>query len=153
MHGLVRGMPPELDLEAERALQQLVADLAEAGCLRSAHDCSDGGLAVALAECAFESGGIGFDVTVPGMVGGAGVAAALHGEAASQIVVSVRETDAEAVLARAAAAGVPAQALGRTGGERLRFTFDEEPVIDVGVVEAEQRWATGLSRCFEAPAA
>ena len=153
MHGLVRGMPPELDLEAERALQQLVADLAEAGCLRSAHDCSDGGLAVALAECAFESGGIGFDVTVPGMFGGGSVAAALHGEAASQIVVSVRETDAEAVLARAAAAGVPAQELGRTGGERLRFTFDEEPIIDVALADAEQRWATGLSRCFEAPAA
>ena len=153
MHGLVRGMPPELDLEAERALQQLVAGLAEAGCLRSAHDCSDGGLAVALAECAFESGGIGFDVTVPGMLGGGSVAAALHGEAASQIVVSVWESDAEAVLARAAAAGVPAQELGRTGGERLRFTFDEKPIIDVALADAEQRWATGLTRCLEAPAA
>ena len=153
MHGLVRGTPPELDLEAERVLQQLVAGLAEAGCLRSAHDCSDGGLAVALAECAFESGGIGFDVTVPGMFGGGSVAAALHGEAASQIVVSVWETDAEAVLARAAAAGVPAQELGRTGGERLRFTFDGEAVIDVGLADAEQRWATGLSRYFEASAA
>ncbi len=153
MHGIVRGTPPELDLEAERALQQLVAELAEAGRLRSAHDCSDGGLAVALAECAFGNGGIGFDVAIPGSSDGAGLAAALFGEAASQIVVSVREADADAVLERAAAASVPAQVLGRTGGERLRFTFDGEPAVEVELAEAEQRWATGLSRYFEVPAA
>ena len=153
MHGLVRGVPPELDLEAERALQRLVVDLAAAGCLRSAHDCSDGGLAVALAECAFGSGGIGFDVDVPGAGDGDASPAALYGEAASQIVVSVREADAETVLAQAAAAGVPACVLGRTGGDRLRFTCDGKPSVDVGLAEAEQRWATGLSRYFEVPAA
>ena len=153
MHGIVRGTPPELDLEAERALQQLVADLAEAGRLRSAHDCSDGGLAVALAECAFGNGGIGFDVAIPGLSDEAGLAAALFGEAASQIVVSVREADADAVLDRAAAASVPAQVLGRTGGERLRFTCDGEPAVEVELADAEQRWATGLSRYFEVPAA
>ena len=153
MHGIVRGTPPDLDLEAERALQQLVVELAEAGRLHSAHDCSDGGLAVALAECAFGSGGIGFDVAIPGSSDGAGLAAALFGEAASQIVVSVREADADAVLERAAAASVPAQVLGRTGGERLRFTCDGEPAVEVELAEAEQRWATGLSRYFEVPAA
>ena len=154
MHGLVRGVPPELDLEAERALQHLVVELAGAGRLLSAHDCSDGGLAVALAECAFGSGGTGFDVTVPGPgSSGDGPAVALYGESASQVVVSMRETDADAVAARAAAAGVPAQVLGRTGGARLRFAFDGEQAVDVGLAEAEQHWATGLSRYFEAPAA
>ena len=153
MHGLVRGVPPELDLEAERAVQQLVVELVAAGRLLSAHDCSDGGLAVALAECAFGSGGTGFDVAVPGSGSGDGPAVALYGESASQVVVSMRETDADAVLARAAAAGVPAQVLGRTGGARLRFAFDGEQAVDVGLAEAEQRWATGLSRYFEAPAA
>ena len=152
MHGLVRGLPPDLDLQAERALQGLVADLAEAGRLLSAHDCSDGGLAVALAECAFGSGGTGFDVAVPGPGNGDGLAAALFGESASQIVVSVRETDADTVLAEAAAAGVPAQVLGRTGRDRLRFTFQGEPAVDVGLAEAERRWATGLSRYFDAAA-
>ena len=153
MHGVVRGVPPALDLGAERRLQQLAADLAAAGRLRSAHDCSEGGLAVALAECAFESGGIGLDVRVPGGTQAGGATAALHGEAASQIVVSVRETDADAVLARAASTGVPAQVLGRTGGERLRFRLDGAPVVDVALAEAERRWASGLSRYFEAPAA
>ncbi len=153
MHGLVRGVPPDPDLEAEGAVQQLVADLAEMGRLRSAHDCSDGGLAVALAECAFGSGGVGFDAAVPGPSGEGGLAAALYGESASQIVVAVRETEADTVLDRAAGAGVPAQVLGRTGGDRLRFTCDGEPVVDVGLSEAERRWATGLSGYFEAPAA
>ena len=153
MHGLVRGVPPDPDLEAEGAVQQLVADLAGMGRLRSAHDCSDGGLAVALAECAFGSGGIGFDAAVPDPSGEGGLAAALYGESASQIVVAVRETEADTVLDRAAGAGVPAQVLGRTGGDRLRFACDGEPVVDVGLSEAERRWATGLSGYFEAPAA
>ena len=152
MHGLVRGVPPALDLDAERALQQLVADLATAGRLRSAHDCSDGGLAVALAECAFESDGIGFDVTVPAGDTG-GVAAALYGEAASQVVVSVREADVDAVQGQAEAAGVPAHVLGRTGGARLRMKIDGEPAVDVALSDAEQRWSSGLSGYFEAPAA
>ena len=152
MHGLVRGVPPALDLDAERALQQLVADLATVGRLRSAHDCSDGGLAVALAECAFESDGIGFDVTVPAGDAG-GVAAALYGEAASQVVVSVREADVDAVQEQAEAAGVPVHVLGRTGGARLRMKIDGEPAVDVALADAEQRWSSGLSAYFEAPAA
>ena len=51
VHGLVRGVPPVLTLERERALQTLLVRLAEARLIRSAHDCSDGGIAVALAEC------------------------------------------------------------------------------------------------------
>ena len=153
IHRLVRGIPPDLDLEAERRVQQLVADLAMAGQLRSAHDCSDGGLAVTLAECAFESDGIGFDVTVPAVDDAGGSAAALFGEAASQVVVSVREEDADGVLAHAAAARVPARVLGRTGGGRLRMKIDDEQAVDVALAEAEQRWSSGLSRYFEAPAA
>ena len=52
MHGLIRGMPPSIDLGAERALQRLVVALGADGVLRSAHDCSEGGLAVTIAECA-----------------------------------------------------------------------------------------------------
>ena len=151
VHGLVRGMPPALDLRAEHAVQQLVADLAAEGRLQSAHDCSDGGLAVTLAECAFESGGIGCDVTIPGGDDANG-AVALHGEAASRIVVSVREADADAVRAQAARAGVPARVLGQTGGARLLFRLDGEPAVDVVLAEAEHRWSTGLSRYFEEPA-
>ena len=60
VHGLVQGQPPALDLDKERALIALLTRAAAAGRLQSAHDCSDGGVAVTLAECAFDTGGIGF---------------------------------------------------------------------------------------------
>ena len=78
---------------------------------------------------------------------------ALFGEAASEVVVSVAEADADAVLARAAAARVPARALGRTGGARIRLTVDGGAAVDAALAEAEHVWTTGLSRYFEEPAA
>jgi phosphoribosylformylglycinamidine synthase II len=65
LHGLVAGEPPQLDVRRERALIALLADAAARGLLLSAHDCSDGGIAVTLAECAFDTGGIGLDVDLP----------------------------------------------------------------------------------------
>src|SRR4029077_20468555 len=64
VHNLVRGVPPVLDLEAERALQALLVTLADEGLARSAHDCSDGGLAVTAAECCFDTVGIGANISV-----------------------------------------------------------------------------------------
>ena len=59
MHNTVAGKPPVLDLKREAALQKLIVKLIRDGCIESAHDCSEGGLAIALAECTFDSGGIG----------------------------------------------------------------------------------------------
>ena len=89
VHGLVRGVPPSLDLKAERALQDLLVALAGERLVRSAHDCSDGGLAVAVAECCFETIGIGAEISI-GEVEVArdprvNVAAALFGESASRV--------------------------------------------------------------------
>ena len=92
MHDLVRGVPPALDLDAERALQALLVALADARLIRSAHDCSDGGLAVTLAECCFDTGGMGAEVAIDARrcLARAAVnrAAALFGESASRVVVS-----------------------------------------------------------------
>ena len=157
LHGQVRGMPPAVDLEQERALQQLVAGAAADALIESAHDCAEGGLAVTLAECCFESGGIGVDAAVAGPAAGGredlGLAAALFGESASRVVVSVAEHCAEELLARASAAGVAAQPIGRTGGARCRIAVGGTPVVDVSVAEAEQTWEHGLARYFEEEAA
>src|SRR4029453_4459633 len=55
IHGLIRGLPPALDLSREAALQRLLVDGSARGVIRSAHDCSEGGLAVTIAECSFDS--------------------------------------------------------------------------------------------------
>src|SRR5690606_1586129 len=123
IHGLVCGRPPALDLSRERALQRLLVDLAAGRLVESAHDCSAGGLAIALAECCFDSGGIGARVDTPAAASDGGVdplAALLFGESASRVIVSVDPARRDAVLAAARAAGVPAAVIGRTGGARLR---------------------------------
>ena len=97
MHGMVRGKPPTLDLSAERSLQRLLASSAADGLLESAHDCAEGGVAVTLSECCFDSGGIGAEVSLPQALG-AGLddredimlAATLFGETASRVIASVR---------------------------------------------------------------
>jgi phosphoribosylformylglycinamidine synthase len=152
MHDLVRGVPPALDLEAERALQALLVTLAGERLMRSAHDGSDGGLAVTIAECAFETIGIGAEVSLEGVQvardAAVNVAAALFGESASRVVVSVVPEHVTAVLRHAAAANVPARVIGQPGGSRLRLAVAGDIVIDQSVDEAERVWSTAIDNHF-----
>ena len=156
-HGLVRGRPPEVDLAAERALQRLLVAAAAEGFLRSAHDCSEGGVAVTLSECCFGAGGIGLAVDIPRasarQPAGWELPAALFGESASRVVVSVAEDRLDAFLDCARALGVPAQTIGRTGGSRIRISVDGEAVVDLALAEAEVVWKTALERYFASRAA
>jgi phosphoribosylformylglycinamidine (FGAM) synthase-like enzyme len=155
LHHMVRGVPPALDLERERRLIALLGTAASAGILRSAHDCSDGGVAVTLAECAFDTGGIGCEVDVPGdRAGGASPdIATLFGESASRAVVSVGAGNSNVLLRMAADAGVPAKLIGRTGGGRIVVRVDDRAVLDVSVDEAERLWSTAIARHFRDRAA
>ena len=108
MHGLIRGVPPALDLAREAALQRVLVEGAAAGIIRSAHDCAEGGLAVTLAECCFDTA-LGVDVDVPAVVAGAAAwrdVATLFGESASRVVVSVSPEQVD----RAAGAGCGSRA-------------------------------------------
>lgn len=154
IHGLVRGMPPDVDFVLERKLQDLIVSLAADGLLDSAHDCAEGGLAVTVAECCFESGGIGVDVTIPGAQtstadNAVDTATVLFGEAASQVIVSVVESNENDVYERARLLGVPVCVLGRTGGPRLRVAIGDTPVVDLPLEQAEKAWTNGLSNYFE----
>jgi phosphoribosylformylglycinamidine synthase len=126
----------------------LIVDLIARRLVRSAHDCADGGLAVTLAECCFDSGGIGADVAIAGAPADGGVdrlAATLFGESASRIIVAVDPTRTADVLAAARAAGVPATRIGRTGGNAIRISVDGQPAIDCAVSDAEARWRSSLA--------
>jgi phosphoribosylformylglycinamidine synthase len=151
MHGQVAGRPPALDLEAERRLQQLLVELAVARVIHAAHDTSDGGLAVALAECTFGNG-IGADVSIGGVRvstdAAVNDAAALFGESASRVLVSADPASAARVIERAEAAGVPARAIGKTGGSRIRIAIDGRAVVDVAVADAERVWSSVIEQQF-----
>jgi phosphoribosylformylglycinamidine synthase subunit PurL len=153
VHGLVCGVPPALDLDRERALIGFLTTAAARGLLKSAHDCSDGGLAVTLAECAFDTAGIGLDVDVPsasaaGDPGAPAVPATLFGESASRVVVSVARGHRAALLQLAAEHGVPAAEIGTTGGARIRIAVSGAQAIDCAVDEAEAAWSTALAGYF-----
>jgi phosphoribosylformylglycinamidine synthase II len=152
MHDLVRGVPPALDLDAERALQTLLVALADERLMRSAHDCADGGIALTLAECAFDTVGIGAEVSLEGVEvsrdAKVNVAAALFGESASRVVVSVVPEYVTTMLRHAAAAKVPARVIGQTGGSRLRIAVAGDIVIDQSVDDAERVWSTAIDRYF-----
>ena len=148
-------------LKREAALQKLIVKLVRDGCIESAHDCSEGGLAITLAECTFDSGGIGVtaDVTAvaaagsakstgtapdPDDVGQLSINATLFGESASRIVVSCASTHLDAVMSAAKDAEVTAREIGRVGGEKIRLSVNGQSAIDSKVSEAEHAWATSI---------
>ncbi|MEX2273873.1 MAG: phosphoribosylformylglycinamidine synthase subunit PurL [Vicinamibacterales bacterium] len=150
LHGLVRGVPPALDLERERALQSLLIDAASKKWTRSAHDCADGGFAVALSECCFSGGG-GADVAIAAPKSSSAfdaVTSALFSESASRALVTIAAESKGAFMARAAELGVPASAIGRSGGDRIRISVDGTVAIDCATAEAEERWRNGLTQYF-----
>ena len=135
VHGRVEGSP-KIDIDLEKQVQQVCRDAIEQGLITSAHDCSEGGLAVALAECSIQ-GGMGFtgefsvsdrwDVT-------------LFGERQSRIIVGLSEDRWDALVSLAGDFRVPAIKLGYTGGGRFRFNGQ----VDLSVSEISRVWNNGL---------
>ena len=151
----VQGEPPRLDLQREHSLQMLVVSLVRSKLVQSAHDCSEGGLAVTLAECTFDTDGIGVTAgieAVPGDFGAFGEAATLFGESASRVLVSVAEELVEQVMHEAARADVPARVIGRTGGAEIRIDVAGEPAVRIATAAAELVWATAIGRHFRTTA-
>jgi phosphoribosylformylglycinamidine synthase len=130
--GKVSGRPPQLDFDAEARLHGLLYECARQDLLGSAHDVSDGGLAVTLAESAM-AGGVGFTVTLPD--GDLPHHVSLFSESASRAVITARSGREADVEQLAAVQQVPISRLGLTGGTRLEFAdLFEVPLSDAVVV-------------------
>jgi phosphoribosylformylglycinamidine synthase len=156
IHGLVAGQVPRLDLHREAAVQRLCRQAIARGLLRSAHDCSDGGLAVALVESCSGPYGLppddaaagappcgwplGARVEVPDAWRAMRADAVLFGESQSRIVVSLAPEDWAALEALAGEHGVPVHRLGTTGGERVVLA----PYVDLPLAGALATHATAL---------
>ncbi len=136
VHEKVAGKP-SIDLDMEKRVQELCVTLIEGGMLNSAHDCSMGGLTVALALCAIKG-----EIGVECEIGAEGRwDAVLFGEVQSRIVVSVRPGNVERVKELAEEARVPVTGLGVVGGERFRVGLD----IDLSLNQITERWRNGLA--------
>ena len=141
---IVAGEPPAIDLAAEKRLIDCLVSLASAGILQSAHDVSDGGLAVTLAESCFATKGLGAAVS---LAENAPRELALFGERGARCVVSVSLANLAAVLATARQYGVEARELGKvTRDAALRIEFQGHAAIDSPLDDLRDVWANSLER-------
>jgi len=140
------GMPPSLDMPYEKLVQQAIREIVTAGLAESAHDLSDGGLAVALAEASFGPGNIGAKIEVPQHDW---PEIQLFHEGPSRILISTSQP--ENVLAVAHKFKVGVQQIGVTMKERLRIDCDSKTLLDGDLKELSEPWQNSLERKLHQP--
>ena len=153
LHHREQGSPPLLDLEDEKAVQACTIRLIREGLVRSAHDCSDGGLAVALTECCISGSAQRLGAVVQLSLDGLRRDALLFGESQSRVVLSVKPEQAEQVLNLAWDAGVHAARIGTVGGDRvvIQVNGDQRAVgctVDLDLTTLYDHWALAIPRAL-----
>ncbi len=134
VHHHLGGLPPKVDLVAEKSLARLLIDSARSGLLASAHDLSDGGLAQSLAESTLRNG-VGVEVSVDD-----DAFVSLFSESAARAIVSTPAQHSAAFIAMAGSLGVPCQEIGRTGGTELVV----RGLFGIPVSELRDTWTATL---------
>jgi phosphoribosylformylglycinamidine synthase subunit PurL len=144
--GIVAGEPPAIDLAAEKRLIDCLVTLAAGGAVQSAHDISDGGLAVTLAESCFAADGLGAHVKLDAE--GPAETAVFH-ERGARTIVSVTPLKLAAVLNTARQYNVAAHQIGQViRGDAFRIQYKGNAVIDSSVSALRDAWATSLKRAL-----
>jgi phosphoribosylformylglycinamidine synthase len=146
------GKVPELDLKLELAVQQTCLEAAEAGLLTSAHDCSDGGLAVALAESCFSSLGkdaIGAEVELKDTLH---PTALLFSESPSRVIITFDPAATESIRQISESNNAPLAILGKVGGTALNMSVNATQVLTAPVADLESTWRNALLRSLKAEA-
>ncbi|WP_419878351.1 phosphoribosylformylglycinamidine synthase subunit PurL [Brevibacillus centrosporus] len=138
--GAISGRPPQIDLAKEAAVQKATLAAIRQGLVKSAHDLSEGGLGVALAESCFGEG-FGAKVSLeselrPDVL--------LFSESQSRILLSTSEGKAQALLALAAQHGVPAKQIGTTGGDKLVINVNGTEAVNASIQEVKAAWKDAI---------
>jgi phosphoribosylformylglycinamidine synthase len=143
IHGIVAGAPPAVDLAAEKRLIECLVKLASAGAVKSAHDVSDGGIAVTIAESCFTSNGCSAQVRLEGSEP---AEYALFGERGARAVVSCAPASLARVEAIARECGVRARNIGRVSKGEFRIEHNGRATIAADVAVLHDAWANSLER-------
>jgi phosphoribosylformylglycinamidine synthase II len=150
IHGVVAGTPPPVDLAAEKQLIECLVSLASQKITRSAHDVSDGGLAVTLAESCFVSDGlsaaIALDLDTPNET----AESALFGERGARVVVSLAASSLASIRAVAAQYNVNVQPIGTVSRGDFRIQCKGTPVIHGDIDSFRKIWASRIENAIEA---
>jgi phosphoribosylformylglycinamidine synthase len=145
--GTVWGFPPALELEQEAALQKAVVEIIDAGLVESAHDCSDGGIAVALARSAMsQTIGIKADMRADSLPADF----VLFGEEASRILISCDPSHLSGIKQIAVKYGVSADKIGETVSEQFEISIDGEVVVSSAVGELKDSFEGALEKILQA---
>jgi len=147
--GAVWGYPPALDLEREATLQRALIAIIEEGLVESAHDCADGGLAVALVEAALPAG-VGLSVRLSSQQ--VAPEFLLFAEDASRVVLSCDPRHLARIQQIAEEYGVFADVLGGTGSDRVEISVDGQPVISAGFAELREAYEGALEKVLRTEA-
>ena len=146
-HGKKLGPPPHVDLDHEIKIQNAVRDLIRAGVIKSAHDCSEGGLAVALAESCFNpKQRLGAEIKISAAETAA--ATTLFNESQSRIGISVAPENVEKTISMLESAGVPFQRLGQVGGDQLGIQIADQK-FSWSIADLHDDWWTSIRRLVE----
>ncbi len=143
--GAVWGFPPALELEREAALQKAMVEMIEAGLAESAHDCSEGGIAVALAESALPKGvGLKVDLAAQGLP----AEFVLFGEDASRVVLSCDRSNLSGIQQIAVKYGLASDIIGETVPEQMEIQLDGRVVVSAGVAELRDVYEGALEKAL-----
>ncbi len=142
-----KGRPPQIDLEEEKRVQNLCLEAIDDGLLSSAHDISEGGLALCLFECAFLSAKkIGCVVHLSDNIRSDSL---LFGETQSRILVTAPSHHLSRILNLAKERGVFAKKIGETGGAKIEIGHQNKTLIDLDVQTAFQAWKQAIPESFK----
>jgi phosphoribosylformylglycinamidine synthase II len=143
--GELWGFPPALELEGEAGLQKTVIELIGAGLVDSAHDCSEGGLAVALASCSFAKG-IGCDIDLSSQ--GLAPEFVLFGEDASRVVISCDPANLARIKEVATKHEITADLLGETVIGAIEIKIDGKPIVSAKIAELRDVYENALEQAL-----
>lgn len=148
IHGIERGMPPYLDIHKEKRLIRLLEELAKNSIMESAHDCSEGGLGVCLAECSI-LGDTGAEVFLnsPDFMA-LRPDALLFGESATRVVVTAKREKGPYLIEFAKSFDINCYHIGETGGKRLRIRHGTRVLIDFPVSDLSRKYKNALKELF-----
>jgi phosphoribosylformylglycinamidine synthase len=147
IHGVVTGMPPAIDLAAEKRLIDCLVKMAAQRAIFSAHDVSDGGIAVTLAECCFDSEGLSAKIDFG--VSWEPAESALFGERGARAVVSLGSASLARATAIAAQCGVRVQQIGSVTRGEFRIQMNGAPVIRGEMDSFRRGWSESLAHSIE----
>ena len=149
IHNLIRGDTPQLDLRLEQAVQKTALQVIEKGEVNSAHDCSEGGLAVALAECCISSKCNMIGANINNLNYEMRADALLFGESQSRIILSCNKDSVEKIRKIALEFKAPFCVIGKTGGKVLRILNDIEELIYLPLEDLYKEWSGSLKKKIE----